>query len=176
MDGEWELEGMQLDEQSITREWQFTGRRLIEGVTLKEVRQVYTGYGVLVELWRADWALDADGVDQVFQSTLDPGGHSAWHAHAHTTDRLFANRGRVRVVLYDSRRRSPTHGVLNQFVLGTERAGLIVIPPRIWHGVFNETTEPASIVNLVDHAYRYEGPDHWRLPYGDPQIPYFRRP
>ena len=160
------------DAQTIDGEWRAIGRPLIAGVQVKEMRHVPTGYGYLTEIWRRDWGLDDVAVDQVFQSTLAPGGVSAWHAHAETTDRLSVNQGLIRVVLYDARRSSPTFGLVNELQLGTIRPGLIVIPPRVWHGVQNADAAPSSLLNLVDRAYRYEGPDHWRLPPDTSEIPY----
>jgi len=31
---------------------------------------------------------------------------------------------------------------------------------------------PSILVNLVDAAYSYDDPDHWRLPPDTPEIPY----
>ena len=79
---------------------------------------------------------------------------------------------RCRIVLYDSRPESPTCGTVNEFKLGTERGGLVVIPPKVWHGVQNLHPENSIMINLVDKAYQYEDPDHWRLPQNTRLIPY----
>lgn len=169
----WLLPGAKRDEQSITRDWQLVNQTLIHGVVAHAVRSVPTGYGCLTEIYRADWGLDAFGVDQVFQSTLEPTCISAWHAHAITTDRLFVNRGRMLVVLYDTRPDSPTRGLLNRFRVGMERPVMLIVPPRVWHGVQCITrTSPSSLINVVDHAYSYEAPDHYRLPADSPHIPF----
>lgn len=165
------LPGAQKDAQSITAEWQFF-QSPIEGVTWKEVRHVPKESGYLTEVWRQDWALDAGPVDQVFQVMLKPGGVSAWHTHQVTIDRLFAAQGLIRVVLYDARQGSPTFGQLNIFRIGVIRPTLVIVPPGVWHGVENIGAEPAILLNLVDKAYRYESPDHWRLPMDTDQIPY----
>jgi glycosyltransferase involved in cell wall biosynthesis len=34
------------------------------------------------------------------------------------------------------------------------------------------TADASVLLNLVDNAYRYEDPDHWRLPPDSPQVPY----
>ncbi len=172
MTGDWLLPGAKQDGQTVDAEWRHVGRPRIAGVEIKEVRHVPTGYGWLTEVWRRDWGVDALPVDQVFQSTLGPGGLSAWHAHAETTDRLFVNQGMMRIVLYDARRDSPTFGTVQETQLGALRPGLVLVPPRVWHGVQNVHPAPSSVLNLVDRAYRYQGPDHWRLPPDSPEIPY----
>ncbi len=164
--------GGQRDEVSITADWSPANRQLIEGVSFTEVKNVPSGYGYLTEVYRTDWGIEPAHVDQVFQSLLFAGGVSAWHAHGESTDRLFATSGLVLVVLHDARPGSSTMGLTNVFRLGIVRPGLVVIPPRVWHGVKCVSPEPAALLNLVDHAYRYEGPDHFRLPPDSPQIPF----
>jgi dTDP-4-dehydrorhamnose 3,5-epimerase len=168
----WELDGMQPRPQSVTADWQRVDQRPIHGVVLKEVRAVPTHYGWLTEIWRADWALDGAGVDQIFQCAIEPGRVNAWHAHARTADRLFVCHGRLDVVLYDSRQDSPTCGEINEYGIGTARPALLVVPPRVWHGVRNPTGSVALLLNAVDLAYAYADPDHWGLPPDTNQIPY----
>ena len=169
------IEGATKDKQSITADWVFT-QDLIDGVKVREVKNAPKANGLLTEIFRRDWALDEGIVDQVFQVTLFPGAVSAWHAHQLTTDRLFVNHGQITVVFYDAREGSSTYGRINEFLFGSLRPALIVVPPGVWHGCQNISNEVSSIVNLVDRAYRYEDPDHWRLPPDTPKIPYsFRR-
>lgn len=169
---DWELTGMRQDIQGITRDWQFVNQPCIHGVCFKQIDNVMTGYGALTEIYRRDWDLDNGMVDQVFQSIIEPGGISGWHAHSVTTDRLFVGVGRMRIVLYDSRKTSPTFGLVNEFRAGAGRPGLVVIPPQVWHAVENVGNAPALLINAVDKAYRYESPDHFRLPLDTDQIPY----
>ena len=169
---DWELPGSRRDAQSVTADWQRIDRKLIDGVSWLEMKNVLREGGHLTEVYRADWKLDDASVEQVFQTRFAAGGISAWHAHAHTRDRLFVAFGTMRIVLYDARADSPSFGRVNEFQLGTLRPGVVSIPPRVWHGVENLSDEPALLLNLVDRAYRYEQPDHYRLPPDSDQIPY----
>lgn len=172
MNQEWLLPGAARDAQTITSEWHASALCLIDGVQVREVRNVPKATGHLTEVYRRDWGLDTAPIEQVFQVVLLPGRVSAWHAHGETLDRLFPVEGLVRLVLYDARSDSPTRGLVNEFKLGEHRPGLIVVPPRVWHGVQNIGATPARILNLVDRAYVYEAPDHWRVPPDAPDIPY----
>jgi dTDP-4-dehydrorhamnose 3,5-epimerase len=87
-------------------------------------------------------------------------------------DRLFVSQGLLRIVLYDGRADSPTYERINEFRFGAVRPALLTIPPGVWHGVQNISSSPAVLLNLVDEAYRYEDPDHWRLPKDTEKIPY----
>lgn len=172
MDANWGLAGMVRDKQSITRDWQMVNQKLIQGVVVQEVKSVPTNNGYLTELYRSDWKLDSVGVGQIFQSYLEPNALSAWHVHGITTDRLFVATGRMKIVLYDARKDSPTFKAINQFRFGEWRHAMVVCPPGVWHGVHNIGAKPGILINAVDSAYNYENPDHYRLPANTDQIPF----
>jgi len=166
------IEGSTKDSQSITSDWESLQER-IEGVELREVKNVLSpSAGSLTELFRRDWELDDGTVDQVFQNILEPAQITGWHVHEITTDRIFVNIGNMKIALYDARTESNTYGLVNIFVIGQFRPGLLVIPPGIWHAVQNTGSSSAALINMVDKAYDYENPDHWRLPINTNKIPY----
>jgi dTDP-4-dehydrorhamnose 3,5-epimerase len=167
---EWLIEGARKDGQTVTARWTPSSLRLIDGVRIHEVLNVPKSSGFLTEVLRSEW-LENTRIDQVFQVVLEPDAISAWHAHESTTDRLFVSHGLVRIVLYDNRAGSPTHGVVNDFRFGTVRPALVVVPPRVWHGLHNISSGAGIVLNLVDRAYAYEDPDHWRVSHGDPRFP-----
>jgi dTDP-4-dehydrorhamnose 3,5-epimerase len=93
--------------------------------------------------------------------------------HLRTTDRLFVNAGEVKIALFDSRPDSPTHGMVNEFRLGERRPALVIVPAGVWHGLKNlQSEQQGTVLNIVDRAYEYTDPDHWRLPADTPEIPY----
>jgi dTDP-4-dehydrorhamnose 3,5-epimerase len=164
--------GAQRDPQNVTSDWNSL-QDAIEGVRVREMKNVLKSSGdVLCEIFRRDWMLDDGDVDQVFQSVMNPGSISAWHVHHLTTDRLFASHGILQIVLFDARQNSRTYGRINEFRLGAMRPALLVIPPGVFHGVRNISPQPALLLNLVNKAYQYEAPDHWRLPLDTDKIPY----
>lgn len=170
MTEDWQLKGAQRDVQSITRDWQIIGQDLIDGVRVHQIANVMTGYGRLTEIYRSEW--DDIEVGQVFQSVLEPSQTSAWHAHGETTDRLSITAGSMLIALFDRRPDSPTAGVVNVLRLGEHRPALVTVPPQVWHGVKNIGHGPATLVNVVDRAYSYENPDHYRLPPESAEVPF----
>ena len=172
MNDDWKLAGARKDAQTITARWAPAEMRLIDGVGVHEVLNVPKNHGYLTEIIRSPWLGENSVIDQVFQVVLERGGISAWHAHAQTTDRLFVSLGMARIALYDARPGSPTHGVVNEFRFGSLRPALVTVPPRIWHGVQNVGDGVAVVLNLVDRAYDYEDPDHWRVPVDSAEIPF----
>ena len=169
---DWWLDGSSKAGHSVTSDWEHTGRDLVAGVMLKEIRSVLPRHGVLTEAFRRDWFEGEAIVDQAFQVVLEPGALTAWHLHEFTVDRFFVSMGRVKLVLYDSRRSSPTHEMVNELVLGVARPSLVVIPGGIWHGAQGLASVPSVIFNFPDRAYQYDDPDHWALPPNSDRIPY----
>ncbi len=159
------------DSQQIRSDWTPVVTQVIDGVTTHEIRTVVTDDGRLTEMWRSDWGLDPYGVDQVFLRVLHGGAISAWHVHLETTDRLFCASGNVLLVLFDARLNSPTHGVVREVRLGEHRPVVVSIPPGVVHGL-KTLGATALVVNAVDRAYRYDGPDHHRMPFDSPDVPY----
>src|SRR5687767_14499547 len=78
------LDGCRKDRQTVTPDWTSL-QELLEGVVVREVRNVPKRDGLLTEVFRREWLGAGARVDQVFQVRLEPGGLSAWHTHRHTT-------------------------------------------------------------------------------------------
>jgi dTDP-4-dehydrorhamnose 3,5-epimerase len=168
----WKIAGLIKDEQSITSDWNLAGQELIHMVKLREVKHVPKHNGYLTEIYRKDWNLDGEPIGQVFQIKMNPGAISGWHVHETTTDQIFVNYGLIKVVLYDPRQDSPTYKMINEFVVGTVRPMMIVVPPKVFHAVQNVHDGESLLLNIVDVAYNYENPDHWRAPLNHSEIPY----
>ena len=168
----WQIDGATRDEQTITPAWTPAALQLIAGVAVHEVANVPGRQGYLTEIFRGEWCAHEPAVDQIFQVVLHAGAISAWHAHEMTTDRIFVSHGLIRVALYDGREGSRTYGMVNDFKFGTIRPALVVVPPKVWHGIQNIADTSSTVLNVVDRAYDYETPDHWRVPHDSPQIPF----
>jgi dTDP-4-dehydrorhamnose 3,5-epimerase len=165
------LRGAKKDGRLVDSSWQ-KPRDLIDGLIVREVLHVPGDRGVLTEVYRPEWDPEGGPVGQVFQVRLFPGAVSAWHCHLDATDRLFALSGHVRVALFDDREDSRTRGVVNEFHVGESRPTLLVVPPRVWHGVQNLGGSECAILNCPSHPYRYDDPDHWRVPADCGDIPF----
>ena len=165
------LSSARKDVQHVTSDWQRVDP-VIDGVATREVLHVPRDHGIITETYRPEWDPSGLPVVQVYQSRLFPSAIGAWSCHAKTVDRLFVNQGHLKVVLYDGREESATHGHLMELWVGDARPTFVVIPPGIWHGLQNLGTIDALVLNYPSRAYVYEDPDHYRLPYDSPEIPY----
>jgi dTDP-4-dehydrorhamnose 3,5-epimerase len=165
------LQGAQKDNQQITEDWQKLGA-VIEGVSVREVRHVPRDHGVITEIFRPEWDPTGLPIVQIYQSRLFPGALGAWSCHQRTADRLFVSQGHLKVVLYDARDDSNSKGQLMELHAGDARPCLVVVPPGVWHGLQNRGHIDALVLNFPTEAYNYKDPDHYRLPYDSPEIPY----
>jgi dTDP-4-dehydrorhamnose 3,5-epimerase len=165
------LAGAQKDGQIVTSEWQAL-RRNIDGVVAREVLHVPRDHGVITEMYRSEWDPTGLPVVHIYQSRLFPGAIGAWSCHTKSIDRLFVNQGHLKLVLYDGREESPTHGALMELHVGDARPTFLILPTGVWHGLQNVGSTEALMLNFPTRAYDYEDPDHWRLPYDSDQIPY----
>ena len=144
---------------------------LIEGVAVKDLKLVPDERGFLMEILRRDDPLFQQ-FGQAYITAAYPGVVKAWHYHRHQTDYFCVLSGMAKVVLYDAREGSPTHGQVNEFFLGEQRRQLLVIPPLVYHGFKNIGTELCLLLNLPTELYDYAGPDELRAPPHGGPVPY----
>ena len=120
---------------------------------------------------RSDWE-EYDKFGQVFVTAVYPGVVKGWHYHKIQTDHFICVHGMAKVVLYDGREGSPTHGEVNEFFTGEQNPTLLKIPPGVMHGFKGIGQEMTLIVNVPTELYNHEQPDEYRLPAHTDQIPY----
>jgi dTDP-4-dehydrorhamnose 3,5-epimerase len=144
---------------------------MIEGVTVRKLRLIPDERGFLMEMLRSDWE-EFDKFGQVYVTAVYPGVVKGWHYHKIQTDRFVCVSGMAKVVLYDMREGSPTHGEVNEFFMGVQNPILLKIPPGVMHGFKGISPEMTLIVNTPSEPYNYENPDEYRLPAHTDQIPY----
>jgi dTDP-4-dehydrorhamnose 3,5-epimerase len=68
----WGIAGAIKDPKSITAQWNPSSLSFIDGVFVKEVKNVIKNNGHLTEIYRQDWELDDLAVAQIFQVSLNP--------------------------------------------------------------------------------------------------------
>lgn len=165
------LTGARKDGPQVTSDWQNL-QQTIDGVVVREVLHVPRDHGVITEMYRTEWDPTGLPVVHIYQSRLFPGAIGAWSCHAKTIDRLFVNQGHVKLVLYDGREESATHGRIMELHAGDARPAFLALPIGVWHGLQNLGSTDALMLNFPTRAYDYSDPDHYRLPYDSPEIPY----
>jgi dTDP-4-dehydrorhamnose 3,5-epimerase len=137
----------------------------VEGVLFRPTRPVPHEDGFLTEVARASWDMMTDlPVTQVHITTTFAGRIRAWGLHQISIDRLYVVTGLVKLVVFDGRLDSPTHGHVTELVVSERNPGLLIIPPNLYHGWKNIGTSEAIIINMPTSLYHYDGPDALDLP------------
>ena len=142
----------------------------IQGVQVKPLRVVPDERGWLMEILRGDDELFSR-FGQVYVSATYPGVVKAWHRHERQTDNFACVVGMIKLVLVDTREKSPTRDVINEFFIGVHNPLLVQVPKLVYHGWKCIGTEPSLVVNVPDEPYNRADPDERRLaPHGT--LPY----
>lgn len=126
--------------------------------------------GAFAEAYRAAWLPSTAPMVQANHASRRAGSVVGLHYHRHQADYWYVVRGRVRAVLHDLRRSSPTDGTtitveLDGTGLIPMRQGLY-IPPGVAHG-FAAPTD-VDLVYLVDRTY--DPGDELGLAWDDPEV------
>ncbi len=144
---------------------------MIQDAQVKTLKVIPDERGRLMEMLRRDDEL-FKGFGQLYMTTAYPGVVKAWHYHKKQWDHFVCVRGMMKVVLYDSRKDSRTHGEVNEFFLGDHRPILLQIPPLVYHGFKCISAYEAIVVNCPTELYDYNNPDEFRVDPHDNEIPY----
>lgn len=144
---------------------------IIEGVQVKSLKVISDERGRLMEMLRNDDPM-FEKFGQVYMTTTYPGVIKAWHFHKKQDDNVTCIMGMLKLVLYDAREGSATHGIVNEFFIGEHNPKLIHIPKLVYHGWKNISLKEAVAVNCVTEPYQYKHPDEYRLDYDSDKIPY----
>ena len=159
------------DTQTVTPTGGRSGVAKIEGVRIHELGNVITRSGFMTEVFRIDWPAIRISVQQINWVQLNPGAVTDWHAHAKQIDHLIGVGGNIKLALWDTRDASPTAGATEIIRLGVFRPVMVIVPPGVWHGLRNESGEPAGYINVIDELYDHADPDNWRLAPQSKEIP-----
>lgn len=144
---------------------------MIEGVKIKTLKIIPDERGRLMEILRKDDEIFKD-FGQAYMTTAYPGVVKAWHYHKVQTDNMVVLSGMMKIVLYDSRKGSPTFDQVNEFFAGAYNPILLQIPNLVYHGFKCISQEEAIVVNIPTEVYNYKEPDEFRIDAHNNDIPY----
>ena len=144
---------------------------MIDGANVKELKMISDERGRLMEMLRRDDPIFKQ-FGQIYLTTAYPGVVKAWHYHKKQWDHFVCVKGMMKVVLYDARDDSPTHGEVNEFFLGDHHPVLLQIPPLVYHGFKCISDGEAIVINTASEVYDHKEPDEFRVPAHENDIPY----
>lgn len=124
---------------------------MIAGVNKIGLRRIPDERGTIYHMLRAD---DPHflGFGEIYFSTVYQGVVKGWHRHSEMTLNYAVPYGRIKLVLFDDRPGSATHGAIEEHFLGPDDYSLVQIPPGVWNG-FKGMTELAIVANCCTHPH-----------------------
>lgn len=153
----------------------------LDGVKVFPLRRFVDDRGLFLELYRArathpgseELAAFFSGIEvaQLNYSLVTVGQHiKGLHYHLKQADVWFCPPPfKLKVVLLDLRRNSPTVGKTQVVVLGEGRDAWVYIPPGVAHG-YRPLTNPCGLFYLVTRCFDLEDPDEYRIPWDHPAV------
>lgn len=141
----------------------------IHDVRILPLRRIPDERGTIMHMLRADDE-HFERFGEIYFTTIYPDVVKGWHTHTEMTLNYACVFGRIKLVLHDRRRESPTFGSLMEAYLGTDAHLLAVIPPGVTNGM-KGMGHPFSIVaNCATHVHA-PGRTTRDDPFGD-AVPY----
>jgi dTDP-4-dehydrorhamnose 3,5-epimerase len=102
---------------------------------------------------------------QVYMTTAYEGvvkDKDNFHMHKKQSDFFCCVKGKIKLVLVDTRRKSKTKGEINEFEIGEGNFCLITIPKMVLHA-FKSLQGESLIINCINHEYNRDKPDEFRV-------------
>ena len=145
---------------------------VIDGV--KEFRPVTheDERGSLCEIYAQAWNFDDIPLVHAYLVTVRPGMVKGWAVHEKQVDRYFFVSGASKLVLYDDRRESPTHGLVTEKTYSDINRALVSVPPGVFHAVECLGERESVLFVIPSEPYHYELPADRTTPEEKDLIPY----
>lgn len=149
---------------------------MIQGIKIVKLKQVCDERGKVMHMLRCnDKHFDKFG--EIYFSVVNPGKIKGWHRHKKMCLNYAVPVGKIKLVLYDDRKDSPTKGEIQELLIGEESYCLIKIPPMIWNGFQGVGARPSYVANCatIPHSpkeierldsYNSSIPYKWDLKHG----------
>ena len=141
----------------------------IEGVAVRPRRRIADERGAILHMLRNDDD-EFEAFGEIYFSLVYPGVVKGWHRHQEMTLNYAVPVGMIKLVCYDDRPGSATHGNLLEIHTGELDYSLVTVPPGVWNGFKGEGTAPALVANCATIPHRVDEIE--RLDPFDNHIPY----
>lgn len=117
---------------------------MIEGVKITSLKKIKDQRGSVLTMLRSDSKV-FNTFGEIYFSTIFNNSIKAWHLHKEAYLNYACITGKVKLVLFDDRRKSSSYGQYSEYILTPENYFLITIPSYIWNG-FKGLDKNESIV------------------------------
>lgn len=121
---------------------------MIDGVSIIPLKTFLDERGVVRHMIRStDPHFSQFG--EIYFSAIFPGAIKGWHVHRKMELNYAVVSGNIKLVLYDAREDSPTHGELQEIFMGEDNYVLAKVPPHVMNGFKAIGNEKAIVANCA---------------------------
>lgn len=121
---------------------------MIEGVSVLPLKQIFDERGKVMRMLRSDDP-HFQSFGEIYFSCVHPGAIKAWHHHSRMALNYAVPHGLIKMVLYDDRKDSPTHGEIQELFLGPDNYQLVIVPPFVWNGFKGLGNQMSIVANCA---------------------------
>jgi dTDP-4-dehydrorhamnose 3,5-epimerase len=121
---------------------------VIDGVLISPLKQILDERGKIMHMLRSDDE-HFEKFGEIYFSFVYPGVVKAWHLHKKMKLNYAVPYGKIKLVLYDDRKDSPSRGELMELFIGVENYKLVTVPPMVWNGFKGLGNEISIVANCA---------------------------
>jgi len=125
---------------------------MIEGVKVIPLRQIPDERGKIMHMLKCtDPHFEKFG--EIYFSVAYPDVIKGWHLHTKQVQFYAVISGMIKLVLFDERKDSKTHGELMELFIGEDNYQLVRIPVGVVNGYKTIGTKPAVVANCATEPH-----------------------
>ena len=121
---------------------------MIHDIKITPLKIISDDRGKVMHMLRKDSAI-FDKFGEIYFSTIYYKSIKAWHLHKESVLNYACIKGKVKLVLFDDRKESPSKGIYQELTLSPEDYFLVTIPPNIWNGFKGLDKSESIIANCL---------------------------
>ena len=122
---------------------------MIDGVIITPKKQISDDRGKIIHMLRNDDKIFKK-FGEIYFSCIYPNKIKAWHLHKSMTLNYSLIYGKIKLVLFDDRKKSKTYKNFQEIILATENYSVVTVPPMIWNGFKCLSKETSILANCSD--------------------------
>lgn len=122
---------------------------MIEGVIVSPLRRLPDDRGKIMHIMKSSDA-EYNTFGEVYCSTVYPKVVKGWHLHKLMTLNYVVLKGKIKFVLFDPRKESPSYGKFQEIYIGEDNYVRVTVPPNVWNGFMGLGLEEAYVINFTD--------------------------
>lgn len=142
---------------------------MIDGVEIFPLKRIQDERGMVMHMLKnSDPHFEKFG--EIYFSVVYPGVIKAWHLHSRMTINYAVVVGNIKLVVFDQRPDSKTHGQLQEIYVGQVNYQLVRVPPGVVNGFTSVGGDKAIVANCADIPH--DPSEITRIDPFTPTIPY----